>query len=96
MKNRTVVCLAILIRLFSFTGAAPAEGDEVLWFAGDGEVYNSLGEHFCYLGEDDHAVLDFYWVEDGRDQPAAVYVPAEVNGIPLTAIGWCAFDNWDG
>ena len=49
MKNMTAVCLAMLILLFTFTGVAPAEGDEVLWFAGDGEVYNSLGEHFCYL-----------------------------------------------
>ncbi len=96
MRYRTAFCLAILMLLFTCTGAVPAECDEILWFTGDGEVYNSFGEHFCYLVEGDRAVLDFYWVEDGRDQPATVCVPAEVNGIPLTAIGRYAFDNWEG
>ena len=94
MRYRTAFCLVFLVLLF--TGAAWAEGEDALWFTGDGEVYNSLGEHFCYKVEDGHAVLDFYWLEDGRDQPASVYVPAKMNGIPLTAVGRRAFDNWDG
>ena len=73
-----------------------AEEENVVWYSSSDEVYNSLGEHFCYEVEDDHAILTRYWVEKGKLQPAVVMVPSEINGVPLTAIARCTFDNFDG
>ncbi|MBR6955113.1 MAG: leucine-rich repeat protein [Clostridia bacterium] len=72
-----------------------AEKEAVEWFNGNGEIYNSRGEHFCYEIEDDHAVLTCYWIEKDKPQPSVIEVPATLSGYPVTAIGWCAFDNWD-
>ena len=55
-----------------------AEKENVVWYSGSDEVYSSLGEHFCYEVEDDHAILTKYWVEKGKPQPAVVMVPSEM------------------
>ena len=75
--------------------AAACETPDIQWFSETGEVYNSMGEHFCYEVEDDHAVLTFYYLEEDKQQPAEIAVPGNLGGYPLTEIGWCAFDNWD-
>ncbi len=72
-----------------------AEEEAVEWFNEPGETCNSRGEHFRYEIEDDHAVLTCYWMEKNKPQPLVIEVPATLGGYPLTAIGWCAFDNWD-
>lgn len=59
-------------------------------------MWNDAGEHCSYVIEGDHAVLTRYWVEKGKPQPPVVEVPAFLGGMPLTAIGDCAFDNFDG
>ena len=84
------VCGLTLCLACMFAGA-----ETVLWSDGDGEMYNSLGEHFLFQAQGDHAVLTGYWMEQEREQPGTVNVPAMVGGLPLTAVGWCAFDNWD-
>lgn len=84
------VCGLTLCLACMFAGA-----ETVLWSDGDGEMYNSLGEHFLFEIREDRAVLTSYWAEHGRDQPETVNVPASMGGVPLTAVGWCAFDNWD-
>ena len=84
------VCALTLCLACVYAGA-----ETVLWSDGDGEMYNSLGEHFLFEIREDHAVLTGYWAEQGRDQPETVNVPAYLGGVPLTAVGWCAFDNWD-
>ena len=84
----TIICLVVTFVAFAETG-------EIKWFSGTDEVYNSLGEHFRYEAEDDHAVLIQYWIENPDLQPSEVMVPAELNGYPLTVIGWGAFDTLD-
>lgn len=93
MKRLVFVLIATLCLMMFCT--AIAETYDVEWYSDDGEVYNSLGEHFRYDIEGDHAVLTSYWMEQDKPQPAIVEVPAAINGYPLTTIGWCAFDNWD-
>ncbi len=73
-----------------------AEVEPVEWFAGSGEVYNSLGEHYCFVVEDDHAVLTDYRVDSDADQPAIVHVPDTFDGVQLTVIGSNAFNNDGG
>ena len=72
-----------------------AENETVEWFTGSGDMYNSLGEHYCFRIEDDHAVLTQYWVEDTDRQPSEILVSAALGGHPLTIIGWGAFDAAD-
>ena len=72
-----------------------AENETVEWFTGSGDMYNSLGEHYCFRIEDDHAVLTQYWIEDTDRQPPEILVPAALGGYPLTVIGWGAFDAAD-
>ncbi len=93
MKRMTCFLIVFALTLcFSFL----CLGEEtVSWFDGQGETYNSLGEHFLFQAQGDHAVLTGYWMEQEREQPGTVNVPAMVGGLPLTAVGWCAFDNWD-
>jgi hypothetical protein len=73
-----------------------AEVEPVEWFTGSGEVYNSLGEHYCFVVEDDHAVLTDYRVDSDADQPAIVHVPDTFDGVQLTVIGSNAFNNYGG
>lgn len=75
--------------------AAACETPDIQWFSETGEVYNSIGEHFCYEVEDDHAVLTFYYLEEEKQQPAEIAVPGNLGGYPLRKIGGGAFDNWD-
>ena len=91
MKRLIIVCTVVLCLIVL---CADAE-EGIAWHSGDGEVWNDAGEHFTYEIEGDHAVLVRYWLEAGKPQPAVIMVPAEVNGVMLTAIGRCAFDNFD-
>ena len=91
MKRLIILFLSLL---FLTTCSALAEKD-IEWYSGDNEVYNSRGEHFVYEVVDDHAVLTCYWMEKDKPQPPVVEIPDTLNDYPLTAIGWCAFDNWD-
>ena len=75
--------------------AVAAETPDIQWFSKAGEAYNSLGEHFFYEVEDDHAVLTFYYLEENKLQPAEIVVPDNLGGYPLTEISGGAFDNWD-
>lgn len=93
MKRLMLVCLLILCLL---PLGVCAESTAVEWFTGTGEIYNSLGEHFFYEIEDDHAVLTDYSVDSDKPQPARVVVPDVLGGKPLTAVGWGAFNNYDG
>ena len=93
MRRVFLLCMVCLV--LSAAGNALAEESIAEWFDGAGEVFNSLGEHFCYQIRDDHAVLTQYWVEDLDQQPAVVRVPGVLGGYPLKAIGWCAFDAAD-
>ena len=88
-----LVCLLILCLL---PLGSRAENADVEWFSGTGEVYNSLGEHFAYEIEDDHAVLTEYRVDSDKPQPARVVVPDILGGKPLIAVGWGAFNNYAG
>ncbi len=92
MKRRMLVCLLALC-LLPLGGRA--ESGTVEWFTGTGEVYNSLGEHFSYEIEEDHAVLTQYLVDSDKPQPARVITPDTLGGKPLTSIGVCAFTNFD-
>ena len=56
-----------------------AEEEAIEWFTGSGDMYNSLGVHYCFRIEDDHAVLTQYWVEDNDRQPSEILVPAVVD-----------------
>ena len=87
--------LTMIVVLFLLSLPASAETEPVSWLDGDGETYNSLGEHFRYEIRDGEAVLTCYWMEESREQPPVIEVPAEMGGAPLTVIGWCAFDNFD-
>ena len=93
MKHLLLVSLMVLALCLS---ASLAEEQTAAWHDGDGEVWNDAGEHFTYEIEEDHAVLTRYWVEKGKPQPPVVEVPAVLGGMPLTAIGDSAFDNFDG
>ena len=92
MKRLTLICLLVLC-LLPVSGWA--ESGTVEWFTGTGEVYNSLGEHFSYEIEEDHAVLTQYRVDSDKPQPARVITPDTLGGKPLTSIGVCAFTNFD-
>ena len=92
MKRLLLVCVMILCLV---PLGAWAEEEAAEWFNEPGETWNSRGEHFRYEIEDDHAVLTCYWMEKDQPQPPVIEVPAALGGYPLTAIGWCAFDNWD-
>ena len=91
MKRRILICLLMLC-LIPLGGWA--ESGTVEWYTGTGEVYNSLGEHFSYEIEEDHAVLTQYRVDSEKPQPARVITPDTLGGKPLTAIGVCAFTNF--
>lgn len=91
MKRLTLICLLALC-LIPLGGWA--ESGTVEWFTGTGEVYNSLGEHFSYEIEEDHAVLTQYRVDSEKPQPARVITPDTLGGKPLTSIGVCAFTNF--
>lgn len=93
MKRLILICLLILC-LLPLGGWA--ESTDVEWFTGTGEVYNSLGEHFFYEMKDDHAILTEYKVDSDHPQPAQVRIPESVNGLPLTVIGFGAFNNYAG
>ena len=92
MKRRMLVWLLALC-LLPLGGWAESSAAE--WFTGTGEVYNSLGEHFSYEIEEDHAVLTQYRVDSDKPQPARVIMPDTLGGKPLTSIGVCAFTNFD-
>lgn len=92
MRIRRFFALLLILTLLPLAALA----QDALWHAGEGEIWNGAGEHFSYEIEGDHAVLTRYWVESSFPQPAVVRVPAEIAGLPLTVIGWCAFDNFDG
>ena len=70
--------------------------NRVDWHRADGEVYNSLGEHFSFEIENNRAVLIAYWVETRSKQPIYVQIPEIIDGVPVTAIGQNAFNNLDG
>ena len=70
-----------------------AEEEAVEWYTGSGEMYNSLGEHYCFRIEDGHAVLTDYRVDPDADQPTIVHVPDTLGGVPLTVIDSNAFNN---
>lgn len=92
MKRMMMVWVMLLCLVMP---GSRAEEETVEWFGEPGETYNSRGEHFRYEVRDDHAVLTWYWMEKDKPQPPVIEVPAALGGYPLTAIGWCAFDNWD-
>ena len=98
MSEKTIIQRCALLTVLFLLLTVPqalSEAESILWYEGDGDFFNSLGEHFVYETEGDHAILTMYWVEEGAEQPPVINVPAYVGGIPLTTIGWCAFDNWD-
>ena len=92
IKRQMLVWMMILC-LVPLSGRA--ENETVEWFTGSGDVYNSLGEHFCFEVEDGHAVLTQYWIEDTGRQPSEILVPAALGGYQLTVIEWGAFDAAD-
>ncbi|MBR6028053.1 MAG: leucine-rich repeat domain-containing protein [Clostridia bacterium] len=87
--KRLLIAALLLLMMFPLSAAGEAA------FSQTGEVVSAAGEHFCYTAAGDHAVLTRYWLEEDRPQPPVVTVPAEVNGLPLTVIGWGAFDARD-
>ena len=84
---------ALLIVLCCF---AAASAEPEAFFTAPLQVVNDRGEHFCYeLDENDGAILTDYWLPEGAEQPAVIEVPSMLDGHPLTAIGWAAFDSWN-
>ena len=81
MKRRMLVWVMILCLV---PAGGWAEEEAIEWFSGSGDIYNSLGEHYCFRIEDDHAVLTQYWVEDMARQPSEILVPAALGRYPLT------------